>query len=64
MSTQGDWLKDLADAAAELGYVVDRIDERRVSLRRFRGDIEIEISGYLVGGPLLRELLKPEPPKA
>lgn len=60
MSAQSEWLKDLAEAANELGYLVDQVYGRNIRLvRRSGGTVDIQIESTFLSGALLRETLKP-----
>ena len=62
VKTTGDWVKDLYDAAEELGWRVVRVDMYGVvTLESRKGYITLEIRGVPLTGAMLRRMLQAHP---
>lgn len=59
--SQAEWLSELAHAAEDLGYIIERFDERSVTLAPSDGSTRehITFESIFMSGDYLRSVLKP-----
>jgi hypothetical protein len=60
MSGQKEWLAAIADAADDLGYLIETIEPQRIVLHPMKGsgDLRIILDGFLFDGDDLRRYLR------
>ncbi len=61
--TPKEWLVDLADAAADLGLSIRRIEPSSIELYG-DGETSITITSHFLSGRMLRSILRPRPDPA
>lgn len=60
MSSQGEWLADLADACDALGLGIRSVGPNAIVV--YQGsDVTITVESHFLSGRMLRSLLKPRP---
>ncbi len=58
MTTQAEWLSDLADTAADLGLRIRAVNETSVVLIQ-GNDVTITVESHFLSGRMLRSVLRP-----